>query len=84
MVGGAVQETRSAILQNPQGKHHGQTAWVFLRRPGWQWERGGPARVLSQTGYVGSGRCFVLSGSLVSHLPGEDSGFKMRGVLVCQ
>lgn len=41
MVGGAVQETRSAILQNPQRKHHGQTAWIFLRRPGWQWEGGG-------------------------------------------
>lgn len=34
--------------------------------------------------YVGSGRCFVVSGSLVSHPTGEGSGFKIRGVLVCR
>lgn len=37
-----------------------------------------------QAGCVRSGRCFVLSGSPVSHLPGEGSGFKMKGVWVCR
>lgn len=72
-----MQEARSVILQNQQGKHHGQPARGFRRRPGWQQESGVQLR-LYQTGCVGSGRCFVLSGSPVSHRSGEGSAVASR------
>lgn len=44
----------------------------------------GPSLAVPRAGCVRSGRCFVLSGSPVSHRPVEGSGFKMKGVWVCR
>lgn len=46
--------------------------------------KAGPAPALPQAGCVGLGMSTALSGSQLSHLSGEGSGFKIRRVSVCQ
>lgn len=60
------------------GREASWTACLGLQKAAWPAVgKRGPAPALPQTGCVGSGRCFVLSGSPVSHRSGESLGWSV-------